>query len=293
MKLTLGDQELEMNGKHLTELKASNDILEDTEALRIRLQEDGYLLIRNFHDREKVLQVRRDMLQNLSESGRLDSNYPTEEGIIGSGSKPKMFGGNNKDMPSLLEVVNAPRVIDFFARLFGGPAITLDYKWPRAMTTGRSSSIHYDIVYMGQGTKNLHTMWTPLGDVPLEMGGLAVCSGSHRFEKLKQTYGNLDVDKNLDGGGFTTDPIEIVDNFGGQWASTDYKAGDAIIFGMYMLHGSFKNQTNRYRTSCDTRYQLANEPIDERWVGEKPKGHSERASHNRKTIDEYKEIWGM
>jgi hypothetical protein len=31
------------------------------------------------------------------------------------------------------------------------------------------------------------------------------------------------------------------------------------------------------RLSMDTRYQLASDPIDERWVGEGPIGHGEKA----------------
>lgn len=33
-------------------------------------------------------------------------------------------------------------------------------------------------------------------------------------------------------GWFTTDPFEITDKFGGQWKTTDYRAGDVLIFGM-------------------------------------------------------------
>jgi hypothetical protein len=39
---------------------------------------------------------------------------------------------------------------------------------------------------------------------------------------------------------------------------------------MFTMHGSLTNTSNRYRLSCDTRYQRADEPVDERWVGENP-----------------------
>lgn len=42
-------------------------------------------------------------------------------------------------------------------------------------------------------------------DTPLELGGLAVCQGSHElpgFRRLHETYGNLDVERDgLDGTG--------------------------------------------------------------------------------------------
>jgi len=46
---------------------------------------------------------------------------------------------------------------------------------------------------------------------------------------------------------------------------------------MYTVHTSLDNGANAIRLSTDTRYQLASEPIDERWVGEKPIGHGPQA----------------
>jgi hypothetical protein len=37
------------------------------------------------------------------------------------------------------------------------------------------------------------------------------------------------------------------------------------------------NHTNRLRLSTDTRYQLASEPVDERWIGEDPIAHGPEA----------------
>jgi ectoine hydroxylase-related dioxygenase (phytanoyl-CoA dioxygenase family) len=50
--------------------------------------------------------------------------------------------------------------------------------------------------------------------------------------------------------------------------------GDAMMFNMTLVHGSLDNQTDRFRISTDTRYQLSAEPIDSRWVGESPPGHA-------------------
>jgi len=42
---------------------------------------------------------------------------------------------------------------------------------------------------------------------------------------------------------------------------------------MATVHASLDNQTNRFRLSSDSRYQLASEPADERWIGAHPAGH--------------------
>ena len=60
---------------------------------------------------------------------------------------------------------------------------------------------------------------------------------------------------------------------GGRWLTTDYQLGDVLVFSMYTMHASLDNQTNQFRLSSDTRYQLASEPVDERWIGETPIGH--------------------
>lgn len=37
---------------------------------------------------------------------------------------------------------------------------------------------------------------------------------------------------NVGTGWFTTDPWEITEKFGGQWKTSDFKAGDVLIFTM-------------------------------------------------------------
>ncbi|SFD49158.1 Phytanoyl-CoA dioxygenase (PhyH) [Paenibacillus catalpae] len=296
MELTMGNARLEMGSKYMTELRDANDILDNVEALRTRLKEDGYLLIRGFHDREEVLSARNGILQKLNDMGRLDPNFPVEEGVIASGGKSAMFGGpvNSEDvnMQGFYKLVTQEKVMRFFDRLFGGESMTYDYKWPRAVGNGDFTGAHYDIVYMGRGTKQVYTMWTPLGDIPYEQGPLAICLGSQHFEHMKSTYGQMDVDRdNVELGWISKDPIECVDKFGGRWATAPFDAGDVIIFGMFLLHGSVNNITNRYRLSSDTRYQLKSEPVDERWVGVKPKGHYAWGKETPKPIEEARKEW--
>lgn len=293
MKVKIGKRELDMHSRYLTELRDSNDLLGDAVKLRDRLQEDGYLLIRGFHEREAVMQARQEVLEWLAASGKLADGTRIEEGIIGPDNKGAMKQGLNLDMPRLLNVVNSKRVMGFFDEMLGGPSLTYDVKWLRGVPHDEFSGAHYDIVYMGRGTKNVYTTWTPLGDVSYEMGGLTLCLGSQRFEKIKETYGQMDVDRDKVVGWFTNDPVEVIDQFGGQWATTEFRAGDAIIFGMYIMHGSATNTTDRYRLSVDTRYQLASEPVDERWYGENPRGHYAWLTGQTVSMEEARKSWGL
>lgn len=272
MLVKVGSRELELGGEHLTELRDSNDIRHDFDALRARIAEDGYLLLRDFHDREEVLNARHAVLRKMEKMGKLNRDTLLEDGVMADGSRTLFFGGTNEDLPELLDVLNGPRIMGFFDQLFGEKSLTYNYKWLRAVGKGDYTGAHYDIVYMGRGTHNLYTVWSPIGDIDYAMGGLAMCLGSHRFEDLKRTYGTKDSDWDKVNN-YTDDPLVITSKYGGKWATTEYRAGDVMIFGMFLMHCSLENTTNHYRLSVDTRYQSSLEKVDERWAGKKPRGH--------------------
>ena len=124
------------------------------------------------------------------------------------------------------------------------------------------------------------------------MGGLIILEGSHQLAEIKR-YGTLDVDEyctngpeapaiergdrrwdsQANNGEYSADAIGVREQLGGRWLTAEYAAGDVLIFGMYTMHASLDNQSDRFRISSDSRYQLASEPVDERWVGENPPGH--------------------
>jgi ectoine hydroxylase-related dioxygenase (phytanoyl-CoA dioxygenase family) len=289
----MGEKDLELHGPYLTELRDSNDILDDPASLRERIKEDGYLLIRDFHKRDKVMASRQSFLQKIADQGKLAPDTPIEEAIIGPNNKAANFHGSHQHPQAFLDLVNAERTMSFFDRFLGGESMTYDYKWARAVGTGEYTGAHYDVVYMGRGTKNLYTLWTPLGDVSYELGGLAILLGSQHFEKIRQTYGQMDVDRDKVNGWFSNDPVELIEQYGGRWATTEFSAGDALIFSMYTMHASLTNQTNRYRLSCDTRYQLKSEPVDERWVGKKPKGHYAWMEGKTVSMEDARKKWGV
>lgn len=296
--LKMGIRDLDLGGKYLGSLRDSNDLIGDFDAIRGRFSEDGYVLIRKLHDPAKVQAARRALLELMDQAGQIDSSLPIDEALIAQGGRGSFAGGAQAaaHSPEFLALVEAPELLEFFANFLQGPAITFDFKWLRSVTTGGFTGSHYDVVYMGRGTKNLYTLWTPLGRVSYELGGLAILEGSHRSQhlaKLRETYGQMDVDRDNVEGTFSNDPIEMADKFGGRWLTTEFEPGDAIFFGMFTLHASLNNCTNHYRMSCDTRYQRADEPADERWVGENPKGHYAWNKTPPLSIEKAREEWGV
>ncbi len=55
------------------------------------------------------------------------------------------------------------------------------------------------------------------------------------------------------------------------------------------------NTSNRYRISVDTRYQLAGDPVDDRWAGETPRGHDGfwRPGAALEPVEVSRERWGL
>ena len=125
------------------------------------------------------------------------------------------------------------------------------------------------------------------------MGTLTVLVGSHNlpsFARIRDTYGKTDVDKDGTPGHFGRDPMEISDKYGGEWKTADFEMGDVIIFTMHTMHTSTKNLSDRWRISCDIRFQPEADPIDERWVGKNPISHT---GSQKISFEEAKKQWGL
>lgn len=198
--------------------------------------------------------------------------------------------------PALKQLLYSGQMMEFYQAFLGGDVRPFDYTWLRAVAPGHGTYAHCDIVYMGRGTHELYTTWTPLGDVSLEMGGLIILEKSHRLESIKNYYGCKDVDSYCANrktaqlyasgekwwnGALSKNPVSLRKKYGGRWLTADFKAGDVLIFGMFTIHASLDNHSQQIRLSSDSRYQLASEPVDERWVGKNPIGHSAAGKRGR------------
>jgi hypothetical protein len=271
---TLTSHGFSLDTARLGELRDANTLLHDAEALRRRMDEDGYLLLRGYLDREVVQNARRELLTKLASVGEIDPSRPLEEAIATSTANwTSEFVQDLRTGAAIRAMCHQGRMIAFFEQFLGGAVRSFDHIWVRRVQPGTATGCHYDVVYMGRGTQSLYTAWTPVGDVPLSDGPLAVLENSHRLEDLKNTYGQLDVDRDRDnhpykGGWFSKNPAEVQAQFGGRWLTTEFQAGDLLVFTMFTLHCSLDNTSNRIRLSTDSRYQLASAPIDERWVEE-------------------------
>jgi len=289
---------LDYPSPQFTELRDSSPLLSDMPAMHQQFDEDGYLLLRGLIDRQRVLDARQAILHYMAEHEGLEKDSRPLDGVMGQYGKSVGMLGRKAitQADPVKSVLEAPELFDFFTRFYNQPVLTFNYKWLRAVGHEEFTGAHCDVVYMGRGTLNLMTCWIPLADIPVEQGTLAICVGSHRLEgfaRLRQTYGRMDVDRDGMEGHFTCDPTEITRKFGGQWATTNFRAGDVLTFGMYTMHMSTTNTTDRWRISCDVRFQPSADPVDPRWIGDKPTAHAEGAARKTRTVQEVRHEWGV
>ena len=297
----LGDCEVTFQSQNLGSLRDCNDLLQNNSDLHSQMKEDGYLLIRGLINRGAVIKARNTILRHANENGELPFKADTElmDAVYNPDGRPARTMGEKAvtHHPDVLEVLEGTELFNFFRGFFDQPSRTFDYKWLRMMPPGRAAGPHFDVVYMGRGSQRLHTCWIPFGDVPVEKGTLAILVGSHNlpsFNKIRKTYGQTDVDQDRTPGHFGIDPLAISEQFGGVWKTTDFEAGDVIIFTMHTLHTSTRNMSDQWRISCDVRFQPETDSVDNRWIGENPVAHSiQDQSKKPITFDEAREIWGV
>jgi hypothetical protein len=293
LELYAGGRRLDTSANGFGWLLDSRDAKDDPVELRLRMARDGYLYLPAFFDRADVLDVRKSLTDALLAEGALDPGYPAIDAIVRDGVemgfRPDIANGNN----AVEDLLYGSLMMDWIALFLGGPARHYDYTWLRAVSPGHGTSPHCDIVYMGRGTSNLYTAWVPLGDVPLHVGGLLIMEQSHLREDLRNTYGTLDVDAACENhpdsrnqveaqgfhesGAIDTDPVGLRARLGGRWLTAEYRMGDLLLFSMFTIHASLDNHSREIRLSSDSRYQLASDPVDERWVGDHPIGHGPNA----------------
>jgi len=237
----------------------STEHLTGGEALRARLAEDGYLFLRGLLPRQAILDVRARLLNKASEGGWLATNSPVASGFADATAACKdpeprymsVFRGLWSD-EQLHHLRIDPRVIALFDRIFGEralahPMFVQRNIFPQSDGFDFTTGIHQDRVHIGGATS--YAMWMPLGDCPREMGTLAVAAGSH-------TTGILPTKVGSGAGG-----MDIAVPIPGTWVTSDFEAGDALIFQDLTVHKALPNRTRSIRMSFDARYQKLSEPM--------------------------------
>jgi len=273
--LTSAGYDLDLSRNSFGELRRSSIVPGDEAALQKNFAEDGYLYLPGFFPRADVLAVRDEFSRRLRRKGSLHPHRPDDE-MVASPDPVNPTGQDIRDGNTLMPgLVFSPRILNFYQGFLGGPVRAYDHIWVRLIRPGKGTLPHCDLPYMGRGTRHVMTAWIPYRDTSLELGGLMVLEKSHLQSERIPHYLESDADtycvnrnayKNKRSV-LSENPVSLREKFGGRWLTAGFQAGDLLTFGMTTVHASLDNQTDAYRVSTDTRYQLASEPIDPRWVG--------------------------
>lgn len=153
-RLTSLGLDLDLSPQAFGELRATPGSLATAEVMQERMLEDGYLYLPGLLERDQVLDVQRLVTGRLAAGGDRQSSHELA-----------------RDNAPLAGLLYTGRMVAMFEKLLDGPIKHFDYTWFRAVPGGGQGTYpHCDIVYMGRGTFNLFTAWTPIGDIPLEVG---------------------------------------------------------------------------------------------------------------------------
>ena len=113
---------------------------------------------------------------------------------------------------------------------------------------------HQDYYFIRE-TPRFYTLWIPLMDIVQQVGGLAVAPGSHKRglrEHVEQdVFSTIFRDRKQRGIALSEVPPP--------WATTDYHAGDLLIFNSQTIHWALPNRSRLVRLSFDTRCQPASD----------------------------------
>ena len=252
------------------ELRISNDAKDDPEELKRRIYDEGYLFFKQLLNSDKLLELRRQILTTLQEGGWLMAGTDPMDGIADVDKKCTEGDRKYTEIYHKVQKLEAlhrsghwPETLDMIEKVMGRPAMPFPHQVVRLWFpkyTKYTTPIHQDFVHFQGHFDNL-TAWAPIGDCPIELGGLAVIPGSHKVAKVLDHHFalgagglNIDVDKE------TMKHPEIT----GSWYTTNYEVGDCLIFPALTIHKALPNVTeDQMRASLDNRYNPVGEPIAE------------------------------
>lgn len=217
---------------------------EPVQALQNRLASDGYLFFRSLLPFEVMQPIADELRRVFHEGGWLDASGAAVPGVA---SQARQETDPTYRAAALSESLNQIPYLDVLhsvvERVLGEPSFSYPSKVlratpPSAWLTESGRYTHQDYVYWQ--VEDMVTTWIPLMDIPRSLGGLAVNPGSHLGPPVQLT---------------------VLDPESADWATTDYRLGDVILFHCLTAHAALPNQTDGLRLSGDFRWQAVTSPV--------------------------------
>jgi ectoine hydroxylase-related dioxygenase (phytanoyl-CoA dioxygenase family) len=250
----------------ILEYQDASPLLKDVEALRQKVDEDGFACFRGLIPREAVLELRRLVLQIFAHRGWIAAGTELMDGIVDASiNQVEGYASNGADQATYQAVyrlqefhrlAHHPAIVGLFEKLFDETVFVHPRNIARLMAPHKDAvhtPPHQDFIYV-QGAKATYTCWFALGDCPKELGGLSVMRATHKVDILPV--------RSAEGAGGRTVILDDVDR---EWVEGGLETGDVVIFHSQTVHRSLPNKTRDHiRLSCDYRYQPLSLPVEEK-----------------------------
>ena len=221
--------------------------------LRKQYQAQGYLWLKGLLPRQQVLALRRHFFETFRASGFLAPGSDPVEGIFSGQHVPpetmQNIWAQATQLPAYLALCSSPLIWRFYEEFLGGNIYLHRRKIVRFTTPGDPNCTggHYDLIYLRAGTDQICTSWIPLGDTPVEMGGLVYLQGSDALGRKMEaefTRKNADLpaaerisayNKHMALGGWISKDLPALANLiDGTWLLANYEAGDMVVHSPYI-----------------------------------------------------------
>ena len=236
----------------------STDVVDDGAEVHRRVERDGYLFIRGLLPADLLERLRMQILEIAREAGWVKAGTPLADAVAdlnGFCVEPESaymdVYARMYALPDFHALQHHPNLVGLFERMLGEPVIAHPRFIGRTIFPQKEAYTtppHQDFIPI-QGTAETYTAWIPLSDIPVELGGLQVASGSHR-------QGVYEFRPSMGAGG-----LEVVDPLEGTWVSNPFAQSDVLIFHSMMVHKGLPNRSDCLRMSMDGRYQKIGNPI--------------------------------
>ena len=170
----------------LRELRVSNDAMNDSEELKRRIADEGYLFFKRLVNADKLWELRLEMMTVLQRVGWLVADTDPMNGI--ADINMRYTEGDNEYSAGYAEVYKIenfhrsahwPEYLEIIEKMVGARIMPHPQKIARIWFpkyTEHTTPTHQDFVHF-QGSFDNITCWAPIGDCPIELGGLAVIPG--------------------------------------------------------------------------------------------------------------------
>jgi ectoine hydroxylase-related dioxygenase (phytanoyl-CoA dioxygenase family) len=243
-------------------------------ALALRLRHQGYVFLRGVVPAQLVADARSSVLAQLAAEvpGALaPGGADAQAGSVAAGllGRPHVA-----KLPTVAALLEHSALFALAAAVLATPVgevATCAYKWLRAVSPGEFTGVHCDVRYV---SGDIVTLWIPIGDVPLHMGGLLIAHGSNRltsFSRLRSTYLHSPLGADGAASGWLCASAAGLDAHMAaagqelpQWHGGDVYAGDVVVLAPTTWHVTVPNATSQLRISCDTRWQASSGKKDAR-----------------------------